>query len=372
MDRAEAAARARTLTIPDGVYEAESWLDDDGVDIGKRIPIKVKVTVKGDAMTIDLTEVSKQVRGFYNSAITTGYGCAQVAYKCITSPTDYPINDGAFRGLKVIIPPGRIVSATRPAPMRLWMCFPMTIIDTIFKALQPAIPDRVIAGHHADLVAPSFHGFNPKTSEFFIGNFGPLGGGWGAKKTEDGVSATVCLNDGDTHNGPNEQAEAKFPILVERFELVSDSAGGGRYRGGLGVARTTRALSPIVVNTQSDRSKCPPWGLEGGGDATGNAIAFRIGGQWKTDFPNAKVLVAQLKAGDAWRISSGGGGGYGSPLDRPPEDVREDVYQGYVSVKAAAELYGVIIDPANCEIDRAATERCRSSSPGLAARRRIK
>src|SRR5262249_49664755 len=120
MDRAEAAARARTLTIPDGVYEAESWLDDDGVDIGKRIPIKVKVTVKGDEMTIDLTDVSKQVRGFFNSAITTGYGCAQVAYKCITSPTDYPINDGAFRGLKVVIPPGRIVSATRPAPMRLW------------------------------------------------------------------------------------------------------------------------------------------------------------------------------------------------------------------------------------------------------------
>ena len=261
MDRSEAAARARTLTIPDGVYEAESWLDDDGVDIGKRIPIKVKVTVDGDEMTIDLTDVSKQVRGFYNSAITTGYGCAQVAYKCITSPTDYPINDGAFRSLKIIIPKGRIISATRPAPMRLWMCFPMTIIDTIFKALQPAIPDRVIAGHHADLVAPTFHGFNPKTSEFFIGNFGPLGGGWGAKKSEDGVSATVCLNDGDTHNGPNEQAEAKFPILVERFELVPDSAGAGRYRGGLGVERTTRALSPIVVNTQSDRSKCPPWGL---------------------------------------------------------------------------------------------------------------
>ena len=146
----------------------------------------------------------------------------------------------------------------------------------------------------------------------------------------------------------------------------------GRYRGGLGVARTTRALSPIVVNTQSDRSKCPPWGLEGGGDAAGNAIAFRIGGQWNTDFPNAKVLVAQLKTGDAWRISSGGGGGYGSPSDRPVEDVREDVCQGYVSVKAAAELYGVIIDPTTYEIDRTATERCRSSSPSLAAKRRMK
>src|SRR5437870_466983 len=175
MDHAETMARARTRTIPDGVYEAESYMDDDGIEVGKPVPIRVRVIVKGDEMTVDLSEVSKQVRGFYNSGITTGYACAQVAYKCITSPTDYPINDGSFRSLKVIIPPGRIVSATRPAPMRLWMCFPMTIIDTIFKALQKAVPDRTIAGHHADLVAPQFHGFNPQTSAFFIGNFGPLG-----------------------------------------------------------------------------------------------------------------------------------------------------------------------------------------------------
>jgi len=362
MDRAEAAARARTKTIPDGVYEAESSLDDDGLEVGKRVPVKVKVTVKGDEMTIDLTDVSKQVRGFYNSAITTGYACAQVAYKCITSPTDYPINDGAFRSLKVIIPPGRIVSAVRPAPMRYWMIFPMTIVDTIFKALQPAIPDRVIAGHHADLVAPSFHGFNPKTSELFIGTFGPLGGGWGAKKSEDGVSATVCLNDGDTHNGPNEQAEAKFPIMVERFELIPDSGGAGRYRGGLGIARTTRALTNVTVNTQSERSACPPWGLDGGGEATGNRMALRLSGQWKDDYPNAKVLVAQLKPGDAFRISSGGGGGYGAPFERPVEDVREDVRQGYVSVQAAAERYGVVVDAETFAVDQAATDKLRAGT----------
>ncbi len=361
MDRAESAARARTKTIPDGTYEAESWLDDDGLEIGKRIPVRVKVIVKGDEMTIDLSEVSKQVRGFFNSGITTGYACAQVAYKCITSPTDYPINDGAFRSLKVIIPPGRIVSATRPAPMRWWMTFPMTIVDTIFKALHKAIPDRVIAGHHADLVTPSFHGFNPRTSEFFIGTFGPLGGGWGAKHNEDGVSATVCLNDGDTHNGPNEQAEAKFPIVVERFELIPDSGGAGKYRGGLGIARTTRALSPLAVNTQSERSACPPWGLEGGDEAAGNQVAFRLKGEWKTDFKNAKVLVAQLNAEDAFKISSGGGGGYGPALQRDIESVREDVRQGYVSVAAAAEKYGVVVDPETFAVDNAATEKLRAA-----------
>ena len=152
MDQADVQARARTRTIPDGVYEAESFMDDDGIDIGKPVPIRVKVIVKGDEMTVDLSDIAKQVRGFFNSGPSTSIGCAQMAYKCITSPTDYPINDGAFRGLKVIVPKGTIVSAVRPAPMRWWMTYPMTVVDTIYKALQPAIPDRVIAGHHADLV----------------------------------------------------------------------------------------------------------------------------------------------------------------------------------------------------------------------------
>jgi len=369
MDRAEAAARARTRTIPDGVYEAESSLDDDGLEVGKRVPVKVKVTVKGDEMTIDLTDVSKQVRGFYNSAITTGYACAQVAYKCLTSPTDYPINDGSFRSLKTIVPPGRVISAVRPAPMRWWMTYPMTIVDTIFKALAPAIPGRVIAGHHADLLASSFHGINNRTSEFFIGSFGPLGGGWGAKMTEDGVSGTVCINDGDTHNSPNEQAEFKFPIVVERYALVPDSGGAGRHRGGLGVERVVRARTNMMVNNQSDRAHCRPWGLNGGQDGDGNAVELRIAGQWKTDFPNAKVLVAQLKPGDAFKIRSGGGGGYGNALERPVEQVRNDVRQGYVTVESAAALYGVVLDPETFEVDMAATGKLRAER--LAAERAV-
>src|SRR5260370_17268606 len=125
-------------------------MDDDGSPIGRPIPIRVRVEVKGEEMTIDLTGVSRQVRGFYNSGITTGHACAQVAYKCLTSPTDYPINDGSFRSLKTIVPPGRVISAVRPAPMRWWMTYPMTIVDTIFKALPPAIPNPTTASHHPD------------------------------------------------------------------------------------------------------------------------------------------------------------------------------------------------------------------------------
>jgi N-methylhydantoinase B len=359
MDHAEAMARARTRTIPDGVYEAESYMDDDGIEVGKPVPIKVRVVVRGDEVTVDLTHVSKQVRGFYNSGITTAHACAQVAYKCITSPTDYPINDGSFRSLKVIIPPGRIVSATRPAPMRLWMTYPMTIVDTIFKALAPVIPDRVIAGHHADLLIAALHGINTRTSEFFICNFGPLGGGWGAKHSEDGVSGTVSINDGDTHNSPNEQSEAKFPIVIERYALVPDSGGAGRRRGGLGVERVVRARTDMTFNTQVERAHCKPWGLYGGLDANANAVALRVGGKWKTDFPNAKVLLAALRPDDAFLLRSGGGGGYGDPLERPVDEVHDDVRQGYVSVKAAAELYGVVVDAQTMAVDQAATERLR-------------
>ena len=361
MDQADKAARARTRSIPDGVYEAESYMDDDGIEIGKPVPIRVKVEVKGDRMVVDLTEVSKQVRGFYNSGITTGHACAQVAYKCLTSPTDYPINDGSFRSLTAIVPPGRVISATRPAPMRWWMTYPMTIVDTIFKALAPAIPHRVIAGHHADLLVAACHGINPRASEFFIANFGPLGGGWGAKQSEDGISATVCINDGDTHNSPNEQTEAKFPLVVESYQLVPDSGGAGLHRGGLGVERVVRARTPVTMNTQIERAHCKPWGLGGGLSGAGNEVALRLGGKWKTDFPNAKVLVAALKAGDAFRTRSGGGGGYGSPLARPPELVLEDVRQGYVSIAAAAELYGVVIDAETLEIDEEATNNRRRS-----------
>src|SRR6185503_9375202 len=336
MDHCEHAARQRTLSIPDGVYEAESYMDDDGISIGKKIPIRVKVTVKGEELTVDLTEVSNQVQGFYNSGITTGHACAQVAYKCLTSPTDYPINDGSFRSLNVIVPPGRVISAQRPAPMRWWMTFPMTIVDTVFKALSKAIPDRVIAGHHADLIAAGFHGVNPKTKEFYFGNFGPLGGGWGAKMSEDGVSATVCINDGDTHNSPNEQTEAKFPIVVENYALIPDSGGAGKFRGGLGVERISRARSHITVNSQIDRVHCKPWGLEGGLEGAGNELAIRSDGQWQESFNNAKFIFDIKKNGDAFRIRAGGGGGYGNPWERPVEKVREDVRQGYVSVTAAA------------------------------------
>jgi N-methylhydantoinase B len=366
MDQSEAVARANTRSIPDGIYEAESFMDDDGFEIGKKVPIRVRVEKRGDEMTIDLSAVSRQVRGFYNSGVTTGIACAQVAFKCLTTATDYPVNDGSFRNLKVIMPMGRVISAERPYPMRVWMTYPMTVIDTVFKALAPAIPDRAIAGHHADLVFPNIHGIHPADGKLFIVGIGPLGGGWGAKKDQDGVSVTVCINDGDTHNSPSEQLEAKYPVLVERYSIRDDSSGAGRTRGGLGAEMVVQALSPFSLTTRIDRMHCKPWGLEGGGEAAGNSVGIRRNGKWEIDLPNAKVFNVRLGRGEAYMMRSGGGGGFGDPMERDPELVADDVREGYVSPALALNVYGVVLTTGG-EVDVVATQaRRKGKAPARA------
>jgi len=357
MDQSEQAARERTASIPDGVYEAESFMDDDGVEIGKRIPIRVKVIKQGDEMTIDLSGISPQVPGFFNSGPSTGYSCAQVAYKCLTSPTDYPINEGSFRALKVVVPKGTVVSAAKPAAMRMWMTFPMTVVDTVIRALSPAIPDRVSAAHHADLVLASFHGIHPKDSSFFIGMVGPSGGGWGAKASEDGMNAVVCSNDGDTHNSPCEQLEVKYPILIEKHELRSDSGGAGRYRGGLGTETVVRALSPIIVSCNTDRMHCAPWGLHGGSEGLGNLVTVELGAESVVG-ANSKIRAQRLKPGEAITLRTGGGGGFGPPTDRDPSRVADDVRQGYIGRDSALKNYRVVLNT-DFSVDVAATERLR-------------
>jgi N-methylhydantoinase B len=358
MDNSEDAARARTRTIPDGVYEAESFMDDDGYEVGKHVPIKVRVIKRGDEMTIDLSDISPQVHGFFNSGPSTGQSCAQVAYKCLTSPTDYPVNEGSFRSLKVIVPQGTVVSAIKPAAMRWWMTFPMTVVDTVFKAMAKAIPERTIAAHHADLVFALVHGISPRDGRFYIAACGPSGGGWGAKHNSDGMSGVVCSNDGDTHNSPCEQLEAKYPILFERFTLRTDSGGPGRRRGGLGTEQVIRALAPITVDVQAERMHCVPWGIEGGMAGLGNHVTTRIDGKEDLERANAKLRNQRLKAGDALILRTGGGGGFGSPLERDAESVANDVRQGYVSAEAARSAYGVEV-AADGSLDLAATRARR-------------
>ncbi len=362
-EQSEKLARAAVRQIPDGIYEAESFMDDDGVNLGKHIPIKVRVEVRGDEMTIDLSGVSPQVAGFYNSGPTAGRSAAEVVFKCITAPLLLPINEGSFRPLKIILPPGRIVSATKPAPVRVWMTVPMTVCDTLFRALAPACPERTIAGHYADLCTVNPHGFDPGTGRFFWSHIGHPGGGWGAKHDEDGMNATVCLNDGDTHNAPVEATEAKNPIIVEHRALRQDSGGAGKFRGGLGVSNEVRMRRPATIHAHVERTICAPWGLHGGEDALANRIFItRENGEVKR-FPTGKINPTEIDKGDGFTVETGGGGGFWSALERPAERVLADVRSGYVSVEVARRDYGVVIRQQRraFELDVEATAELRQS-----------
>ncbi len=343
-DQSERLARAAVKKIPDGIYQADSFMDDDGVNLGKRIPIKIRVEVRGEEMTVDLSGVSRQVAGPYNSGSTAGRSASEVAFKFLTTPLLLPINEGSFRPLKVILPPGRIVSATKPAPVRTWMTVPMTVADTIFKALARACSDNVLAGHHADLAAPRVFGLDPKTGRSF--HFPPMlsGGGWGALSDADGQSATFCINDGDTHNTPVEAGEGRAPIFVSYRKLRQDSGGPGRFRGGLGVAQEVRLLSPSSVQSAMERTICAPWGLHGGKDAMANRFSVVRQDGSIQKFPTGKTIGhVGLNVGEGFLVEVGGGGGFWSPLERDPERVLNDVRSGYVSLEAARRDYGVII-----------------------------
>jgi N-methylhydantoinase B len=283
----------------------------------------VKVIITGDAMTIDLSGVGPQVAGYFNSGPTAGRSGAQVAFKCITTPLLLPINDGTIRPLEVILPRGTVVSASREAAKRWWMTIPMTVIDTIFKALAPACPHLVPAAHHGD---PSL-----------------AGGGFGAVFDRDGQSATVCINDGDTHNQPVEASEAKNPRITICRELRQDSGGPGRFRGGLGVIEDVEVTESTWYQSKLERTQCAPWGLFGGREALANRIGLiRRDGSIER-FPSGKVSPMRLEPGDRTLIEVGGGGGFFSPFERDPSHVLTDVRGGYVSRESAERDYGVVI-----------------------------
>lgn len=337
----EALAKSAVAKVPDGVYSADTVMDDDGVS-DTPIPIKVTVTIDDDRMIVDLSEISPQVAGYFNSGPAAGRSASQVAFKCLTTPLQMPINEGAFRPLEVILPPGRVISAERPAAMQWWMTIPVTVVDTIFKALATAMPEQVHAAHHADLNIAHISGIDDD-GRFFQDLVNIPGGGWGAGAHADGMPATVCINDGDTHNTPVEANEARLPILVETYRLRPDSGGPGRHRGGLGVQMTTQVLCISRFSAGIERTRSAPWGLDGGGPAAANEVRYSVGGVPVVP-PTGKVDATMLSPGDYITIRSGGGGGYGDPRLRPVGDVRRDVLEGYVGATTARTAYGVAID----------------------------
>lgn len=340
--------------IPDGVYEASSFFDGGAANPDDTIGIHAKVIVEGSDMTIDLSGCSPQRQEAFNSRTLAG---GMVAYKSITTPEE-PVNAGSFRAVRVVIPEGNIMMARYPAPMSGWSMIIPTVVDTILRALAPAVRDRVPAAHLGVLGGPLvFTGIDPATGQRFLVQ-SIEGGGWGGRPHEDGESASVSVCQGDVRNGPIESIELRCPVVVEERRLRIDSGGAGKNRGGLGVDTTVRGLVEGRWNlAQSRRRGCPPWGLWGGKPGVpGDRLLFDPdAGEWVS----VDVVRHQVPPGTRTRISTTGGGGWGSPLEREPERVVRDVREEFVSVGAAEREYGVIIDPRTLEVDLAATVRRR-------------
>jgi len=335
-DRAELAARAAIRELPDGEYSALSFLDNDGADLDQPVPIGVVVRVAGDEMEVDFSGVAEQLRGSINSGRDGGaVTAARIAFKYLVAP-DEPANDGAFRPLRVTIPDGKFLSARADAPMAMYSPPLPTVIDTVMRAMVLAAPDRLAAGHHGNFGIHNFEGYHPQTGERFFSLTSGLGG-WGASMGHDGEGPFKTMAHGDTLDVPAEAEEVMFPLRVESHGFRTDSAGPGTWRGGLGVEKRVRVLAPCKVQVNVERTRTPPWGIEGGGDAPIPGAWIEREGAAPLSMLKGEVAVV---AGDVVRMRTSGGGGYGDPKLRDPTKVAEDVRLGFVSAAAASRVYG--------------------------------
>ncbi len=354
-DETERKCRNVVARLPDGVYEAAAALDDDGLIKDDPVKVHARVTINQGHMVIDLSGCSGERKAAINSRTLAG---ARVAYKALTAPLE-PVNEGSFRALDVIIPEGNIMMARFPAPMSGWSAVVPTVVDTIVTALAPAMPDRVPAGHHGLLGgAVVFFGVHPNTGKRFVVQ-SLEGGGWGGRPMEDGESATVSVCQGDVRNGSIEGIELKCPVLVEDRTLRPDSCGPGKYRGGLGLDVRVRNLVEGRWNFEhTKRQKCPPWGLWDGKAGDFGGYLMRLPGE--SEFRPMSGAHVPAPVGTEAIVRTGGGGGWGNPLERDPEAVRHDVVEELVSVASALDNYGVVLN-AGLEVDVEATRRQRAA-----------
>jgi N-methylhydantoinase B len=342
LDQSEAAARAFIRAMPDGVYATETYLDNDRSGGDALVPIKVKVIVAGDELTVDYTEIAEQAKGPINSGYYGGgQTIARVAFKYLLG-ADEMANEGTFRPIKLVLPQGKLLSADPTAPMFMYPTPFPTAIDAIIKALETALPARVPGGHFGTHSGVRFYGRRPNGSFFDTHDSGH--GGWGACATHDGSGPFRTMAHGDTRIIPLELQESLMPFRIEGFSLREDSGGAGKFRGGLGFRKKYRILAPANLGTNLDRTKFPPWGAQGGKEAKPGRFTLVQAGSTKEQLVD-KENAYPLQAGDLVCVETGGGGGYGPPAERSLDRIQHDLDAGYVSPAAAEQDYGVKVGP---------------------------
>ena len=298
--------RRTIAAIPDGSYRAEDALDDDGIS-DQEIPIRVRVTVKGDRARVDFTGSSPQVAGALNAVEAITVSAVSYVFRCLVG-TDVPASAGLMEPIEVVAPEGTVVNARHPASVAGGNVeTSQRIVDTVFRALARALPDRIPAASQGTMNNLTIGGMDPRTGPEFS-YYETVAGGMGARPTLDGMSAT------HTHmtnslNTPAEALEYSYPLRVREYRIRKGSGGKGKHNGGDGAVREIEVLGRALMSLLSDRRKRAPYGLQGGEDGE-RGRAFIIRGDGSKEQLASKGTW-ELQAGDRVRIETPSGGGFG-------------------------------------------------------------
>lgn len=329
-------AKTAIAELPDGIYEFEDYLDDDGYG-NKNIPIKVSIKIQGDTMEFNFNGSSPQVDGPFNCVKSALLATVYYAVKSLLDPS-IPANSGFFDSIKVIAPQGSIVNAIEPAATNDRETTCQRIADTIFGAFSKINPKKVIAAGNGACSFYTFSGINSRSNEPYV-YVETIGGGSGARSNKDGLDA-VHVHMTNTSNLPVEALEMEYPLQVERYELVQDSGGPGKYRGGLGIRRTIKVLNESKKTTlvaATERTNNRPWGLFGGMPGSNAELSvIRKGIKINKE---AKIQNLDLKPGDVVELTTAGGGGYGKPSERDKSLIKKDLIEGKISEESAKKDY---------------------------------
>ena len=351
----ERRMRARLRELPQGVFVFEDYLEGDGLSDGL-ITLKVSLRIEPTRIVVDFSGSSPQTKGSVNCTRPVTLACTFYALKAAIDP-DLPSTGGAFRPVEVITPPGSIVNPRFPAPVsNANINTSQRIADVVLGALSKAMPERVPAASSGSMCLFTIGGIHPRSGSYYS-YVETYGGGQGAVFNQDGMDG-VHTNMTNTRNTPAEVIEIAYPLRVDRYGLVPNTDGPGRFRGGLGLTRELTVLDHhATINLSSDRLHIRPWGLAGGhpGGTVDSSLTPLTGE--KTALPSK--TTRSVEPGTRITLRIAGGGGYGSPCLRDPERVRSDVVNGYISIERAKTEYGVSLDPATFEVNMKETEMLR-------------
>lgn len=335
----ENRVRQAIASWPDGDSEGESFVDHDGIDLTRPIRIHVKVKKAGSTIHFDFSDSSDQTQGPAN--IRPPLVRAACVY-CLVALVDrfLPINQGLARVVEATFREGSVVNPRFPAAVNTYMPTALTVAEAVLRALAPFVPDKRISGGSGS-AALVLGGRDARTHRAYV-HYEIFSGGTGARWSKDGVSATA-FHLSNCKTAPVEIIESEFPTQVERFEMIQDSGGAGRWRGGLGFARDYRILADEVrFSMRTDKHSTEPFGSENGLAGGRGSCIVNPGLNEEKRLPS-RFGDQRLRKGDLLRIERPGGGGIGSPLERPVEQVLEDVRQEYISIATAKSCYGVVI-----------------------------